>query len=203
MGPVFSANVDLSSFQVGDEVIILAKARVDQSWVQQPDGVAPLVPPQSHMVNARTNSSWFHENNGNIVQGRLDWYSVIPLTLVISNETSVITDFAEVFEKDANVPTTVTSSSESVTETTAGTTVASTLTTSATTETSVTTSTSTTATPTLPVNGISTDGTSDGSTSTYEDARCAAHPICLFYGLTDDCCPTTQGIYLDCCGNIE
>jgi hypothetical protein len=189
MGPVFSANVDLSSFQVGDEVIILAKARVDQSWVQQPSDVGPPIPPQSHIVNARTNSSWFHENNGNVVQGRLDWYSVIPLTLVISNETRVITDFAEVFEKDAIVPTAAsTSSSESMPETTAPATVVSIPTTSATAETSVKTSTS--------------DGTSDGTVITYEDARCAAHPICLFYGLTDNCCPTTQGIYLDCCGHF-
>jgi hypothetical protein len=114
---------------------------------------------------------------------------VIPLTLVISNETRVITDFAEVFEKDAIVPTAAsTSSSESMPETTAPATVVSIPTTSATAETSVKTSTS--------------DGTSDGTVITYEDARCAAHPICLFYGLTDNCCPTTQGIYLDCCGHF-
>jgi hypothetical protein len=113
--------------------------------------------------------------------------TLILLTLVISNETRVITDFAEVFEKDAIVPT-LTSSSESMPKTTAPVTVASTPTTNAMAETSVKTSTS--------------DGTSDGTVITFEDARCAAHPICLFYGLTDNCCPTTQGIYLGCYGHF-
>ena len=40
---------------------------------------------QSHMVNARTNSSWYHTNNGKVIQGRQDWYSVIPMTLIISD----------------------------------------------------------------------------------------------------------------------
>jgi hypothetical protein len=86
--PVFKAIVDLSQFAVGDEVVVLVKARVDQSWVQQPTGIAPQVPPQAHIVNARTNPGWYHQSNGKIIQGRQDWYSTIPLTLVISNTTT-------------------------------------------------------------------------------------------------------------------
>jgi hypothetical protein len=89
LGPVFKAIVDLSHFAVGDEVVVLVKARVDQSWVQQPNGIAPQVQPQAHIVNARTNPDWYHQSNGKIIQGRQDWYSTIPLTLVISNTTEL------------------------------------------------------------------------------------------------------------------
>jgi hypothetical protein len=89
LGPVFQATVDLTSFGSGEEIVIVAKAKVDQSWLQQPSDIAPQVLPQSHMVNARSNSSWFHQNNGKIVQGCIDWYSIIPLTLVISDTTDL------------------------------------------------------------------------------------------------------------------
>jgi hypothetical protein len=88
LGPVFKATVDLSQFVVGAEVVVVVKARVDQSWVQQPNGVVPQVQPQAHIVNARTNPNWYHQSNGKVIQGRQDWYSTIPLTLVISNTTS-------------------------------------------------------------------------------------------------------------------
>jgi hypothetical protein len=88
LGPVFKATVDLSQFTIGDEVVVLVKARVDQSWVQQPDGIAPQVPPQAHFVNARTNPNWHHQSNGKVIQGRQDWYSTVPLTLIISNSTT-------------------------------------------------------------------------------------------------------------------
>jgi hypothetical protein len=100
LGPVFQATVDLSTFTLGDEVIVLAKAKVDQSWLQQPTDFAPQVLPQSHMVNARTNSSWFHENNGNIVQGRDEWYSAIPLTLIIGN-TATLEDVSNTLGGDS------------------------------------------------------------------------------------------------------
>jgi len=91
LGPVFRATIDLASFGMGDEIIVMAKARVDQSWLEQPSGIVPQVPPQSHMVNARTDSSWFHESNGKVIEGRLDWYTTIPLTLIISNTTDLVT----------------------------------------------------------------------------------------------------------------
>jgi len=100
LGPVFQATVDLSSFEVGDEIVVMAKAKVDQSWVQQPSDVAPQVAPQSHIVNARTNASWFHENNGKILQGREEWYSIIPLTLVIS-DTARLEDVSNTFGEDS------------------------------------------------------------------------------------------------------
>ena len=45
LGPVSQASVDISSFSLGDEVIVLASAKVDQSWVEQPDNFAP---PSTH-----------------------------------------------------------------------------------------------------------------------------------------------------------
>jgi hypothetical protein len=90
LGPVFKAAVDLSQFSVGDEVVVIVKARVDQSWVHQPSGIEPEVSPQAHIVNARTNPEWYHQSNGKVIQGRQDWYSTIPLTLVIINTTELM-----------------------------------------------------------------------------------------------------------------
>jgi len=183
LGPVFRASVNLSSFGLGDEVFVIAKARVDQSWLDQPGGIAPLVPPQAHIVNARTNPTWFHQNNGRVIQGRLDWYSVIPLTLVISDTTEV-EDFAAVFEQDAVLKTAAPSRTPTMSPTPVPTP-------------KPTESLTPVPTPMLTVDS----GTkSDGADGLYADARCNAHSMCLFYGLADNCCPTNQGIYLDCCG---
>ena len=77
----FKAQVDLSPFHVHDQIVILALATVDQDWMEQPNDVAPAVPPQSHIVNARTNKDWYHETEGGIIQGRRQWFS-LPLTIV-------------------------------------------------------------------------------------------------------------------------
>ena len=94
-GPLFRATIPLENFQQGDKVVILASARVDQSWKNQPSSdILPKVPPQSHIVNARTDPSYYHEsNNGGkqIIQGRLDWFSV-PLTIVIGGDTIICKD---------------------------------------------------------------------------------------------------------------
>lgn len=85
-GPVFRASVDLSDFEKGDQIIVIAGARVDKDWgVPSVSSYGPSVGPQSHMVNARTNPDWSHKlENGKTIQGRLDWYSV-PVTIVLGD----------------------------------------------------------------------------------------------------------------------
>jgi len=55
VSPLFSASIDISGFQAGDKIAVFAKARVDQDWATNSEGVIPNLPPQSHIVNARTN----------------------------------------------------------------------------------------------------------------------------------------------------
>jgi hypothetical protein len=81
---VFSAQLDLAGFDESDEVVVIAAARVDSRWARVPVDVAPshTLTPQTHIVQARTNSSWLSTDNGKVVQGREYWYSS-PLTVTI------------------------------------------------------------------------------------------------------------------------
>ena len=82
--PPFSASIDISDFEPGDQIAVFAKAVVDQDWTTNAEAVVPDVPPQSHIVNARTNPNWHHQRaDGKVIQGRLDWYSV-PVTIVLT-----------------------------------------------------------------------------------------------------------------------
>lgn len=83
-GPLFRASIPLYEFEKGDKILVMASARVDQSWKNQPKDIRPKQPPQSHIVNARTDPSYHHESNGKHIQGRLDWFSV-PLTIEIGD----------------------------------------------------------------------------------------------------------------------
>lgn len=85
LGPVFRATLDVSAYKPREQVVVLARARVDQSWQNQPGKIKPNLAPQAHVVNARTNPGWHHESAGKVVQGRLDWYTTIPLTIVIGD----------------------------------------------------------------------------------------------------------------------
>jgi len=83
----FSAQINLQSFTYGDSVVLLAVARVDQGWSSLPNqNVGPNLPPQSHIVNVRTNPDWYHEivegSSSSIIQGRLQWFSQ-PFTIQI------------------------------------------------------------------------------------------------------------------------
>lgn len=71
----------------GTEMIILASARVDQSWRLSPVNVRPRVQPQSHLANVRTNADWYFESENNIIQGRLDWFSLPLIIRIESTET--------------------------------------------------------------------------------------------------------------------
>ncbi|GKY92532.1 hypothetical protein MPSEU_000223500 [Mayamaea pseudoterrestris] len=82
-GQPFAGSIDISEgFGPNDKLVVLAIARVDQNWGSQIEQANPSLPPQSHIVNARTNSSWYHESAGKIIQGRLDWFSG-PLTVML------------------------------------------------------------------------------------------------------------------------
>jgi hypothetical protein len=84
----FSASLEISKFSVGDQLVVLASARVDQNWLTTTprERVRPAVAPQSHVVNSRTNASWRFENDdGKVVWGRLDWFSA-PLTIVLRED---------------------------------------------------------------------------------------------------------------------
>lgn len=89
-GPSFSITIDLHEFDVGDRIVVMAYAIVDQSWVNMPVNKVygpHHKPPQSHIANVRTNPDWFFESFGKAVQGRLSWFSP-PLTLNVKNSTS-------------------------------------------------------------------------------------------------------------------
>jgi hypothetical protein len=83
-GPIFRASIPLGNMKEGDKIMVMASARVDQSWKNQPSNILPNVPPQSHIVNARTDPNYHHESNGKHIQGRIDWFSV-PVTVVIGD----------------------------------------------------------------------------------------------------------------------
>ncbi|GAX14250.1 hypothetical protein FisN_1Hh444 [Fistulifera solaris] len=87
-GATFSALVDMSSFEAGDEIIVIAMAEVDKGWKDQPKNIKPQVPPQSHMVNARTNPEWYHETDGSVIQGRVQWFSMPATLYIVSSSTS-------------------------------------------------------------------------------------------------------------------
>ena len=83
-GPIFRASIPLGNMKEGDKIMVMASARVDQSWKNQPPNILPNVPPQSHIVNARTDPNYHHESNGKHIRGRIDWFSV-PVTVVIGD----------------------------------------------------------------------------------------------------------------------
>ncbi|GMF12770.1 unnamed protein product [Phytophthora lilii] len=62
------------------KLYVRALATVDQDWKKQgtgDDAPSPHVPPQSHLVNARTNPDWEFEWNGHRVKGALEWASPV------------------------------------------------------------------------------------------------------------------------------
>lgn len=86
LGPVFRGIFDLDAYELGDEILVMASVRADQSWKAPPIqySFSPKVAPQTHLINARTNPSWSHEHSGKTINGQLDWYS-IPITVVLED----------------------------------------------------------------------------------------------------------------------
>jgi hypothetical protein len=103
LGPVFSNEIDVSNLGDGDELLIIASARVDSSWATQSGIFTPNVTPQAHLVNARTNANWYHENAGKIVEGRLDWFSR-PIRLIRGTSTETL-QLDSRFDQGPPVPT--------------------------------------------------------------------------------------------------
>lgn len=77
----FSVTVDLSQYKVGDVIALYALARVDQNWVHghfgSENGIIGATPPQTNLVNARTNPDWLrihHGGDSSVIKGRLDFF---------------------------------------------------------------------------------------------------------------------------------
>ncbi|GMF49155.1 unnamed protein product [Phytophthora fragariaefolia] len=68
-----------------DKLYVRAVATVDQKQGSGYDSPSPRIPPQSHLVNARTNPEWNFEWNGHQVQGSLHWTSPV-ITIDVSNK---------------------------------------------------------------------------------------------------------------------
>ena len=84
-GPIFKGKISIpEGMKTLEKLVVIVSARVDGSWAKQPKDIAPKLPPQSHVVNARTNPDWHHESSGKKIQGRLDWFSM-PVTVVIGD----------------------------------------------------------------------------------------------------------------------
>jgi len=93
IGPVFSSKINVTQYINGTDYrvhkfVLLASAQVDSTWSHLPTH-RPVTPtdvtlPQAHLVQARTNESWFfrHKENGRIVQGRKEWFS-LPVRLIV------------------------------------------------------------------------------------------------------------------------
>jgi hypothetical protein len=90
LGPLFSATIDVAALKTGEKVTVIASAKVDSEWAKKPAAnVGPDVPPQAHVVNARTNPDWYFESAGKIIQGHLDWFSV-PVDIVVGDYDSSV-----------------------------------------------------------------------------------------------------------------
>ncbi|GLD97563.1 hypothetical protein PINS_up006253 [Pythium insidiosum] len=85
---LFSACIDVDI--AGQQALFVrARAKVDQDWRKQEtdgdDAPSPRIPPQSHLVNARTNANWDMESNGHRVKGKLFWHSPVLRLLMESS----------------------------------------------------------------------------------------------------------------------
>uniref|UniRef100_K3WZB5 Peptidase M14 domain-containing protein n=1 Tax=Globisporangium ultimum (strain ATCC 200006 / CBS 805.95 / DAOM BR144) TaxID=431595 RepID=K3WZB5_GLOUD len=64
---------------------VQAVATLDQDWTTQGTGATipvPNVKPQTHVVNARTNTAWSYSNNGRTVTGKTEWASSVTRVVV-------------------------------------------------------------------------------------------------------------------------
>merc|ERR1711871_1343846 len=65
----------------GKNIAIIVRAKVDKAWGMEKELTGALFDgsenPESHVVNARTNTGWRKENAGKVVEGRDEWFSGI------------------------------------------------------------------------------------------------------------------------------
>ncbi|KAG7398768.1 hypothetical protein PHYBOEH_010511 [Phytophthora boehmeriae] len=95
---LFVTCLDLRNI-TSEKLYVRAVAIVDQDWKKQGSGdesPSPYIPPQSHLVNARTNLDWDFEWNGHKVKGALEWTSpvieVSHINKVSSGESASVTE---------------------------------------------------------------------------------------------------------------
>ncbi|CEG45337.1 hypothetical protein F441_06112 [Plasmopara halstedii] len=91
---LFVTCLDLRNITL-NKVYVRAVATVDQNWKQQgidKDTPSPRVPPQSHLVNARTNLDWKFEWNGHRVKAALEWTSKVISIELLSNVQDDVKD---------------------------------------------------------------------------------------------------------------
>jgi len=100
-GPSFKASIPTSNYQEGDEIAVFAVVEADKDWENQPPDILPNVKPQSHLVNARTNTEWRYEEKleNKIIQGRRQFFSV-PVTLKITPTNSITEELSVRIQKD-------------------------------------------------------------------------------------------------------
>ncbi|KAG1703771.1 hypothetical protein DVH05_006786 [Phytophthora capsici] len=91
---LFVSCLDLGNV-TSNKLYVRAVATVDQDWKKQGTGdeiPSPQVPPQSHLVNARTNPDWNFEWNGHRVKSSLEWTSPIITVDIAQKPNAAMTD---------------------------------------------------------------------------------------------------------------
>jgi len=99
--PVFKTSIDIGDMAPGTAIAVFARAKVDKNWATAAANVGPAdLGPASHIVNARTNPSYFASNAGKVVHGReYGWWYSDPITVLVG-------DAKETEDWDMNDPTT-------------------------------------------------------------------------------------------------
>jgi len=106
-GPTFKASVPTSKYYPGGEIAVFAVVETDKDWENQPsdEDIMPKVKPQSHLVNARTNTEWYYADKPDkplkVVSGRRQFFSV-PVTLKITDKNTVTEELSVRIQKDPN-----------------------------------------------------------------------------------------------------
>ena len=70
----FEYQLDYTSFQ---EIDVLIALQCDQEWGNMSENSTPLVPPQSHLVLARTKEDYISENNGFVINSEKTVYKYL------------------------------------------------------------------------------------------------------------------------------
>jgi len=107
--PIFTAEIDTSHYPEGTSLVVLARAKVDKSWLTQRANVGPPgLGSLSHIVNGRNNPNYFAANAGKVIRGKRDnwWYSN-PVTVMVgsSADEEDLLDESNEYHAPSNVDT--------------------------------------------------------------------------------------------------
>jgi hypothetical protein len=85
--PVFETYIDIGNISPGTAIAVFARAKVDKDWSTVANNVGPSgMGATSHIVNARTNPSYFASNAGKEIHGReYGWWYSDPISLVVGD----------------------------------------------------------------------------------------------------------------------